>query len=99
MKRSEFCLFVGRFSWLKEWMALAIILIAAVAGAQAAIPPDQGPGGPILIVTSAANPFTKYYAEILRNEGLNSFAVIDATQLVPATLNAYDVVILGQFAL
>ncbi len=32
-------------------------------------PPTQGPGGPVLVVTSSANPFTTYYAEILRGEG------------------------------
>ncbi len=34
-------------------------------------PPTQGPGGPVLVVTAAANPFTTYYAEILRGEGAN----------------------------
>jgi len=28
-------------------------------------------------VTSATNPFSVYYAEILRGEGLNEFAVAD----------------------
>src|SRR5271166_1521835 len=28
--------------------------------------PNNGPGGPILVVTAAANPFSNYYAEILR---------------------------------
>ena len=39
--------------------------------------PTDGPGGPILLVTSTANPFSGYYAEILRAEGLNEFAVQD----------------------
>ena len=43
--------------------------------------PDVGPGGPILLVTSTANPFTRYYAEILRTEGLNAFATIDIAAL------------------
>ena len=29
----------------------------------------EGPGGPILIVCSTSNPFTRYYVEILLNEG------------------------------
>ncbi len=33
-------------------------------------PPTEGPGGPILVVSSAANPFSRYFAEILRAEGL-----------------------------
>ena len=36
-------------------------------------PPDEGPGGPIAVIGSAENPFGRYYAEILRNEGLNEF--------------------------
>ena len=32
-------------------------------------PPTQGPGGPVLVVTSASNPFSTYYLEILRTEG------------------------------
>ena len=31
-------------------------------------PPTQGPGGPVLVVTSS-NPFSTYYLEILRTEG------------------------------
>ncbi len=40
-------------------------------------PADEGPGGPILIVSSESNPFTRYYVEILRNEGLNAFIASD----------------------
>ena len=58
-------------------------------------PPSQPPSGPILVVTSAANPFTRYYAEILRAEGLNAFDLRDISTVTAATLSAYDVVILG----
>src|SRR5262249_18168795 len=44
-------------------------------------PPTQGPGGPVLVVTAAANPFSLYYAEILRNEGVNEFLTIDISQV------------------
>src|SRR5262245_49505231 len=85
------------FARLNTWIGTALILITAFVTADAAgLPLDQGPGGPILIVTSSTNPFSKYYAEILRAEGLNSFSVIDASLLSPATLSAYDVVLLGQ---
>ncbi len=57
------------------------------------------PGGPILVVTSAANPFTSYYAEILRTEGLNAFGLLDISQLDSTTLVQYHVVILGEMAL
>jgi WD40 repeat protein len=57
--------------------------------------PNQGPGGPILVIDSASSTFGKYYAEILRNEGFNAFTVADITTVTPATLAAYDVVILA----
>ena len=57
--------------------------------------PNQGPGGPILVVTGDSNPFGRYYAEILRNEGLNEFDVTDLSD-VTAVLAAHDVVILGE---
>ena len=59
----------------------------------------QGPGGPILLVTTSANPFTGYVAEILRAEGLNAFATADIATVSAAILAAYDVVILGEMPL
>ena len=44
---------------------------AAPAAAQA---PGTGPGGPVLVVADRDG-FGRYYAEILRAEGLNAFAV------------------------
>jgi hypothetical protein len=58
-------------------------------------PPDQGPGGPIALVTSSSNPYSKYLAEILRTEGLNEFKTIDVSTLSSTALAAYDVVVLG----
>jgi hypothetical protein len=58
--------------------------------------PADGPGGPILVVTSAANNFSQYYAEILRNEGFNEFAVKDVSHLDAETLDKYDLVLLGE---
>jgi uncharacterized protein YjdB len=62
-------------------------------------PPDDGPGGPILVVSSAANPVTRYLAEILRAEGMNEFLATDISRVTATTLAAYDVVLLGDFAL
>ena len=62
-------------------------------------PPTQGPGGPILVVTSASNPFSSYYAEILRAEGLNEFDTADVSTLSSAALSGHDVVVLGQITL
>jgi hypothetical protein len=84
---------------LARYIAPLVIIITVVVFGAAAIPIDQGPGGPVLIVTSSANAFSKYYAEILRAEGLNAFTVIDVSQLSAATLSAYDVVLLGQVSL
>ncbi len=64
-------------------------------GAQPPPPPDQGPGGPIAVVTSSANQYSKYLAEMLRTEGLNEFATIDVSTVSASTLANYDVVILG----
>jgi WD40 repeat protein len=58
--------------------------------------PDDGPGGPILVVTSGTSPFETFYPEILRNEGFNAFAVRSIGSLSAATLAGYDVVILAE---
>jgi len=60
-------------------------------------PPDEGPGGPILVVASTTNPFGRFYAEILRAEGLNAFTVTDVSLVTPAVLDAHEVVILAEF--
>jgi hypothetical protein len=60
--------------------------------------PHQGPGGPILVITSSST-YGKYYAEILRTEGFNEFAVMDIGAVTDATLIAYDVAILAPASL
>jgi methionine-rich copper-binding protein CopC len=62
-------------------------------------PPPLGPGGPILLVTSDANPFTKYYAEILRAEGLNEFDAVSAAAFSASSLAGHDVVLLAETSL
>ena len=61
--------------------------------------PNEGPGGPVLVIAKSTNQFSRYYAEILRAEGVNSFAVRDIANVTPATLAGFDVAILGDFAL
>jgi hypothetical protein len=56
----------------------------------------EGPGGPILIISSATNPFSIYLSEILRAEGLNEFAVRDISAISAPVLEKYDVVLLGE---
>src|ERR1700712_4342531 len=61
----------------------------------------DGAGGPILIVSSAKNPFGRYQVEILRAQGYTSFKAMDITELEanPAVLSSYDVILLGQMKL
>ncbi len=62
-------------------------------------PPSLGPGGPILIITSTADPFSRYYTEILYTEGFNLFTTRDISQVTASFLISYDVVILGSMSL
>src|SRR3954452_7013932 len=78
-------------------LALAALLLAA-PGARAQSSPEQGPGGPVLVVTDPGDPFGTYYAETLRAEGLNEFAVTDTGNLDAATLADYQVVVLAKAA-
>jgi uncharacterized protein (DUF2345 family) len=75
------------------------VLATTISESAAALAPDQGPGGPILVIASTANPFSRYYAEILRTEGFNAFSVTDISQVSAATLANYDMVILGEMSL
>lgn len=54
---------------------------------------------PILVITNPANPFSRYYGEILLTEGVNEFIMKDIAEITPAMLAAYDVAILGEMAL
>jgi hypothetical protein len=62
-------------------------------------PPSQGPGGPILIVTMAGDPYGRYYTEILRAEGLDEFLAADLSTLDASTLAGYRDVILAPMSL
>ncbi|MBN1529107.1 MAG: hypothetical protein JW895_08600 [Thermoleophilaceae bacterium] len=57
-----------------------------------------GPGGPILVVTAPADPFSGYLGEILRGEGLNEFGLA-AGPVTSQMLTGKEVVILGSRAL
>ncbi|MGL4621782.1 MAG: DUF4082 domain-containing protein, partial [Chroococcidiopsis sp.] len=69
------------------------------SAAVAAPLPNAGPGGPILVITTTSDPFSDYYAEILRNEGLNTFSVSDISSVSSEMLANYDVVILAKMTL
>ena len=53
-------------------------------------------GPPILLINSASNPFSLYFTEILRAEGLNEFVVKDISLVTTTDLNSYNVVVLGE---
>jgi hypothetical protein len=76
---------------------LLVVLLGAVgATAASAAPLDQGPGGPVLVVSNSSDQFSKYYAEILRSEGLNEFDVVNLDSLTTAQLASHQVVVLAQ---
>jgi len=60
-----------------------------------AAPPDEGEGGPILIISSALSPFSRYQAEILRAQGYTDFRAVDITKVNAAMLDSFDVILLG----
>lgn len=68
-------------------------------GSQLATDPGQGLGGPLLVITSTANKYSPYYAEILRAEGFTYFDVKDIATVSASTLNNYDAAILAEMTL
>lgn len=57
---------------------------------------EKGPGGPILIISDiSANPFSAYYGEILRAEGLNEFDVAEMSDISARTISHYNIIIVG----
>ena len=75
----------------------AVAKMAGVARVSAAAPTPSG--NAILVVTNPADPFSDYYQEMLRTEGLNVFSVAPIGSVTPATLGGFDVVILSAMAL
>ena len=79
------------------WITALLVLLGFAAFAQP--DPNQGPGGPILVVSNPSNLFGRYTAEILRAEGINAFQVLELPAVDATVLQNYDVVILGETAL
>ena len=68
-------------------------------GSQLATDINQGPGGPLLVITTSGDKYGKYYAEILRAEGLNYFDVKDISAVSATTLANYKAVVLAEMSL
>ena len=85
---------------IKNFARSLLLLVAAIVAPLGAAhaDPNQGPGGPILVITNGNQNFGKFYAEILRTEGFNEFAVAEIGSVTASTLNNYDVVILSKQA-
>ncbi len=83
------------------WLVFVLIAwaLALMAPPARAADPAQGPGGPILVVTSGPSTYGTYYAEILRTEGFNAFQVADIGAVTPTMLAGYDVVLLAKMPL
>ncbi len=88
-------------SYARAFVFLVFLCIFLTHGRLAAALPDpnQGPGGPILVIKSGNTSFGSYYAEILRTEGFNEFAVAEIGSVTSTTLASYDVVILASIPL
>ncbi len=59
----------------------------------------QGKSGPVLVITTSSDPYGTYLAEMLRTEGINYFTVKDISQLSPALLDQYHMVLLAKTTL
>ena len=60
-----------------------------------AIPPDEGAGGPVLIISNSLVPFSRYPVEIMRGQGYTDFRAVDITEVNAAMLDSFDVILLG----
>jgi hypothetical protein len=68
----------------------------SIPSPSALLSPTLGSGVPILVITDPSRPFTRYYGEILRAEGLNAFTTLDLSGVTPDALAGHDVVLLGE---
>lgn len=54
---------------------------------------------PILLITSASNPFSNYYTEILNAEGFNAYVTADISTVTQSKLKDFGIVIIGEMPL
>ncbi|MBT1070849.1 DUF4082 domain-containing protein [Pelotalea chapellei] len=82
------------YAWARD--AAGNVSAGKSAPVTVSAPPSSGT---ILLISSASNPFSGYYAEILRTEGFNAFNQVDISSVSSATLAGHDLVILGEMTL
>jgi hypothetical protein len=76
-------------------LAVALALVFSLPKPTAEEPPNRdGTGKPILLIVSDADPFSRYYGEILRAEGFSSFGTVDIADLTSGDLDDASVAIL-----
>ena len=63
------------------------------------VDPNQGAGGPVLVLTAPGDTYGKYYAEILRTEGIPYFTIKDTSQISASLLSQYVTTIVAQATL
>ncbi len=82
-------------------MVVVATLVSVASLSPADANPAEGPGGPILVITSPQTSarFGTFFAEILRAEGFNEFAVSDISAVSASSLDSYDVAILARMSL
>ncbi len=74
-------------------LAVVLAIVLSVFGSGSARQRD-GVGRPMLLITSAADPFSSYYGEILHAEGFSSFETVDLGALTEANLQKASVALL-----
>src|SRR5262249_33914039 len=81
--------------------ALAANFTSTFSTASTTAPPPvgQGPGGPLLVITSAQSPFSTFYAEVLSADGLSRSSGADISTITPAVLATYALAIRGDMPL
>jgi len=73
--------------------------VVFTVGSEHAASLTNGLGGPVLVVTSAADLYGQYYSEILRTEGITYFDVSDISQLSSSLLSDYKAVVVAEMSL
>ena len=91
--------------WRWQWRGwrLGVLLLMALVFIRATLPAaaslEVGPGGPVLLITDPQRPWSGYYAELLRTEGLNAFTSVSVASLDASVLATHQTVVLPRVSL